>query len=238
MIELRNLKKTYQKGGENPIRAIDDISLSIKSGEMISILGPSGSGKSSLMNVIGLLDKPDSGEYSLSGENVLRMKDRELAPIRNNVIGFVFQAYHLLPRTTAIENVQLALLYANSPNYKEKSRQALAAVGLTDRENHRVSELSGGQQQRVAIARAIVNEPDIILADEPTGNLDTEVQSEIVELFQQLNKGGTTVVVITHDLEVAERTNRVISIRDGRISSDRNINTSESKKAKAQQSSI
>lgn len=226
MIDLKNLKKTYKKSGENPVHAINDVSITIEAGELVSILGPSGSGKSSLMNVIGLLDRPDSGKYSLNDQNVLTMGDRELAPIRNKVIGFVFQAYHLLPRTTAIENVQLALLYAKSPNYKEKSREALAAVGLANRENHFISELSGGQQQRVAIARAIVNDPDIILADEPTGNLDTTSQSEIVDLFKKLNDKGTTIVVITHDKEVAEQTNRVISIRDGKIESDHlNSNT-------------
>jgi ABC-type lipoprotein export system ATPase subunit len=228
VIELEHLRKTYQKRGEKPVHAIDDVSLTINSGEFVAILGPSGSGKSSLMSVIGLLDKPDSGIYTLDGRNVLTMGDKDLAPIRNKVIGFVFQAYHLLPRTTAIENVQLALLYANSADYKEKSKHALDAVGLGDRGSHYISELSGGQQQRVAIARAIVNDPDIILADEPTGNLDTKAQSEIVDLFKMLNKRGATVVIITHDQEVAEQANRIVSIRDGKIESDQYVNSDNS----------
>ena len=220
VIELRHLAKTYRKQGAAPIAAVDDISLTVERGEFIAILGPSGSGKSTLMNIIGLLDRPDSGEYLLNGRDALGMSEVDAAKARNSVIGFVFQAYHLLPRTTAIENVQLALLYANARDYREKSEAALELVGLGDRRKHYVSELSGGQQQRVAIARAIVNEPHIILADEPTGNLDSNTQGEIIELFKTLNRKRTTVVLITHNLEVAEQADRVIRIKDGRIAAD------------------
>jgi putative ABC transport system ATP-binding protein len=220
VIELRHLAKTYRKQGAAPIAAVDDISLTVERGEFIAILGPSGSGKSTLMNIIGLLDRPDSGEYLLNGRDALCMSEVDAAKARNSVIGFVFQAYHLLPRTTAIENVQLALLYANARDYREKSEAALELVGLGDRKKHYVSELSGGQQQRVAIARAIVNEPHIILADEPTGNLDSNTQGEIIELFKTLNRKRTTVVLITHNLEVAEQADRVIRIKDGRIAAD------------------
>jgi putative ABC transport system ATP-binding protein len=175
------------------------------------------------MNTLGLLDRPDSGEYLLNGDNVFNKNDDQLAPIRNKVIGFVFQAYHLLPRTTAIENVQLGLLYANAPDYEARSKAALEAVGLADRAFHDVSELSGGQQQRVAIARAIANEPDLILADEPTGNLDSENQAAVVELFKKQNAKGVTVVLITHDLEVANQAKRVIRIKYGKVESDTNL---------------
>jgi ABC-type lipoprotein export system ATPase subunit len=220
MIELRNLVKTYQKPKEPPVRALDHLSLHIASGEMLAILGPSGSGKSTLMNVIGLLDRADHGEYLLDGKAVHDRSSDELARLRNRFIGFVFQSYHLLPRTTAMENVQLPLLYADRSDYRERSEAALEAVGLADRRNHLAEELSGGQQQRVAIARAIVNEPAVLLADEPTGNLDSAATREIVELLAKLNASGTTVVVITHDPEVAKNMPRVVRIRDGKIESD------------------
>jgi putative ABC transport system ATP-binding protein len=223
MIELRNLFKTYQKPREPPVRAIDNVSLTIRQGELVAILGPSGSGKSTLMNVMGLLDRPDRGEYLLDGKPVQTLSDDELAGLRNRFIGFVFQSYHLLPRTTAIENVQLPLLYADCKDYKERSEAALAAVGLSDRKNHFAEELSGGQQQRVAIARAIVNKPSVLLADEPTGNLDSVATGEIIELFKQLrghNSHGTTVVLITHDREVAREADRIIRIRDGAVEAD------------------
>jgi ABC-type lipoprotein export system ATPase subunit len=225
MIELRNISKTYRKNGEPPVKALDEVSLRIEQGELVAILGPSGSGKSTLMNVIGLLDEPDSGEYILDGKAMSSHSGRELARIRNKVIGFVFQSYHLLPRTTAIENVQLPLLYSSRTDFVSRSEAALASVGLSDRRNHFASELSGGQQQRVAIARAIVNEPSILLADEPTGNLDSTAAREIVELFKAQNRRGTTVVLITHDESVAREAHRLVRIRAGRVESDASNNT-------------
>jgi putative ABC transport system ATP-binding protein len=218
MIELKDLAKTYQKAKEPPVKAIDRVSLRIEPGELVAILGPSGSGKSTLMNVMGLLDRPDSGEYLLNGRAVHDRSDDELAALRNRFIGFVFQSYHLLPRTTAMENVQLPLLYADCKDYKQRSEAALVAVGLSDRMSHFAEELSGGQQQRVAIARAIVNEPSVLLADEPTGNLDSVASGEIIGLFRrQCQEKGTTVVLITHDLEVARAADRIIRIRDGAV---------------------
>ncbi len=220
MIELRDLVKTYRKANEPPVKAIDHISLTIDKGELVAILGPSGSGKSTLMNVLGLLDRPDHGEYLLDGHAVSGLSSDELAKLRNQFIGFVFQSYHLLPRTTAVENVQLPLLYSDRTDYVERSEAALAAVGLSDRRNHLAEELSGGQQQRVAIARAIVNDPAILLADEPTGNLDSAASREIIELFRQQNAAGTTVILITHDHEIAAQADRVIRILDGAIETD------------------
>ncbi len=219
LIELKELRKTYRKPGEPPVKALDGVSLTIRAGEFIAILGPSGSGKSTLMNVIGLLDQPDSGEYRLAGQPMASLPGGRLAAIRNRTIGFVFQAYHLLPRTTAIENVQLPLLYSRHADYKRRSEVALEAVGLGDRRSHYASELSGGQQQRVAIARAIVNEPSVLLADEPTGNLDAQAAREIVDLFKAQNARGTTIVLITHDEAVAREANRVVRIRAGAIES-------------------
>jgi putative ABC transport system ATP-binding protein len=220
MIELRDLSKTYRKSNEPPVKAIDHVSLTIERGELVAILGPSGSGKSTLMNVMGLLDRPDSGEYLLDGRAVQELSDNELARVRNRFIGFVFQAYHLLPRTTALENVQLPLQYSDRTDYRERSELALAAVGLSDRRNHLAEELSGGQQQRVAIARAIVNEPSVLLADEPTGNLDSRATAEILELFKMQHAKGTTVVLITHEQEIAREAARVIHIRDGAVEAD------------------
>jgi putative ABC transport system ATP-binding protein len=220
MIELRDVVKTYRKPNAPPVKAIDNVSLSIQPGEFVAILGPSGSGKTTLMNVLGLLDRPDGGEYLLNGQPMQGMKADDLAGVRNRVIGFVFQSYHLLPRTTAIENVQLPLLYADRKDYAERSEAALAAVGLTDRMHHFAEELSGGQQQRVAIARAIVNEPSVLLADEPTGNLDSAASEGIMDLFKAQNARGTTIVLITHDLEVARQADRIIRVRDGAVESD------------------
>ena len=220
MIELKGLTRTYQKPGEPTVPALQDVSLTIAAGEFVAVLGPSGSGKSTLMNVLGLLDRADSGEYRLQGREVSELKARDMAGLRNRVIGFVFQSYHLLPRTTAIENVRLPLLYSKSTDYQRRSEAALAAVGLSDRRNHFASELSGGQQQRVAIARAIVNDPSLLLADEPTGNLDGAAAGEIVDLFRAQNAKGTTVILITHDEKVASAARRVIRIRAGAIESD------------------
>jgi putative ABC transport system ATP-binding protein len=220
MIELENVSKTYRKPGEPEVRALDGLSLKVSAGEFVAILGPSGSGKSTLMNVIGLLDRPDAGEYRLEGQATASLGGRELAAIRNRVIGFVFQAYHLLPRTTALENVQLPMLYSTRTDYVRRSEAALDAVGLGDRRSHYASELSGGQQQRVAIARAIVNEPSVILADEPTGNLDAPTARGIVDLFKALNRSGTTVILITHDESIASEANRVVRMRNGQIESD------------------
>jgi putative ABC transport system ATP-binding protein len=220
MIELKDISKTYRKPGEPEVKALDGLSLTIGAGEFVAILGPSGSGKSTLMNVIGLLDRPAAGEYRLEGKSTASLSGRELAAIRNRVIGFVFQAYHLLPRTTAIENVQLPMLYSDRTDYVRRSEAALDAVGLSDRRSHYASELSGGQQQRVAIARAIVNEPAVILADEPTGNLDTPTARGIVDLFKAQNRRGTTIILITHDEAIASEANRVVRIRSGRIESD------------------
>ena len=220
MIDLKNISKTYRKSGEPPVTALDGVSLQIGAGEFVAILGPSGSGKSTLMNVIGLLDSPTSGEYRLDGKPMAALSGRELARMRNKTIGFVFQAYHLLARTTAVENVQLPLLYSNRTDYAQRSDAALDAVGLSDRRSHYASELSGGQQQRVAIARAIVNEPAVLLADEPTGNLDTAAARSILDLFKAQVRRGTTVVLITHDESLAKEASRVVRLRAGAIESD------------------
>jgi ABC-type lipoprotein export system ATPase subunit len=220
MIDLQNVSKIYQKPGEAPVKALDGVSLRIGAGEFVAFLGPSGSGKSTLLNVMGLLDRPTSGEYRLDGKAMSSLSGRELARVRNRVIGFVFQSYHLLPRTTAIENVQLPLLYSNRSDFAERSQAALEAVGLSDRRSHYASELSGGQQQRVAIARAIVNEPLVILADEPTGNLDAAAARNIMDLFKAQNRRGTTVVLITHDENLAREAHRVVRLRAGTVESD------------------
>jgi putative ABC transport system ATP-binding protein len=217
VIELRELSKTYRKPNQPPVKALDRLSLDVAAGELVAILGPSGSGKSTLMNVLGLLDRPDSGEYRLDGRAVQDLADDELARLRNRFVGFVFQAYHLLPRTTALENVQLPLLYSDVADFSERSRAALEAVGLADRMHHDAEELSGGQQQRVAIARANVNEPKLLLADEPTGNLDSAAGAGILDLFRALHARGTTVILITHDAEVAKIAGRVLTLRDGAI---------------------
>jgi ABC-type lipoprotein export system ATPase subunit len=219
MIELRDVRRTYRKGLEE-IQALDGASLTIDRGELVAIVGPSGSGKSTLMNIVGLLDRPDSGTYRLDGQDVAELSPNEKARIRNERIGFVFQAFHLLPRTTAVENVELPLVYAERSATRGRGLRALERVGLADRANHQPGELSGGQQQRVAIARALVQEPDVILADEPTGNLDSQASGEIMDIFRQLNEQGTTVVVITHNEDVARRAGRTIAIVDGRIRSD------------------
>jgi len=219
MIELRQVNKTYRKDADE-VRALSDVSLEVKAGEFVAVVGPSGSGKSTLMNVVGLLDRPDSGAYYLDEGNVDEYSPDELARLRNEKIGFVFQTFHLLPKTTALENVELPLIYSSRPDISGLGAKALAMVGLTDRAKHLPSELSGGQQQRVAIARALVNDPELILADEPTGNLDSKAGMEILAIFQQLNRLGKTVVLITHDASVAKMAKRVVEIVDGRIVSD------------------
>ena len=219
MIELKQVNKTYRKDAQE-VRALTDVSLRVEVGEFVAVVGPSGSGKSTLMNVLGLLDRPDSGSYQLDQGEVEAFTPDELARLRNEKIGFVFQTFHLLPRTTALENVELPLIYSSRPDISGLGAQALERVGLKDRAKHLPSELSGGQQQRVAIARALVNDPELILADEPTGNLDTRAGLEVLAIFQELNRQGKTVVLITHDSAVATMAKRVVEIVDGRIVSD------------------
>jgi len=216
MIELDNITKVY-KMGRTELAALRGISLRVEQGEMVSITGPSGSGKSTLMNIIGCLDKPTSGQYRLEGIEVNKLNDNELAEIRNRKIGFIFQSFNLLPRTTALANVELPLIYIGADNRRQRASQALESVGLAHRAKHRPSELAGGEQQRVAIARALINNPSLILADEPTGNLDTQTSKEIMLLFKQLNQQGITIVLVTHEADIAAYTQRTIRMRDGQI---------------------
>lgn len=225
VVDARDLTKVYQMG-DVEVHALRGLSMLIEPGEIVAIMGPSGSGKSTLMNMLGCLDSPTSGEYYLDGERVAGMVDDQLADIRNRKVGFVFQGFNLLPRSSALANVELPLRYSstNGRSRRGMARSALEVVGLGDRMNHRPNELSGGEQQRVAIARAIVNEPSIVMADEPTGNLDTKSGDEIMELLLSLNHDrGTTLIIVTHDPEIAAHTRRVVNIRDGRVVMENNL---------------
>lgn len=221
IIKIVDLKKIYNLGTQQ-VRALDGVSISIHQNEYVAIMGPSGSGKSTLMNILGCLDTPTSGIYILNGTDVSKMDDSHLAEVRNKEIGFVFQSFNLLPRYSSLENVALPLIYSGIPRSirEEKATQALTNVGLGDRMEHKPSELSGGQRQRVAIARALINTPSIILADEPTGNLDTKTSIDIMKLFEQIYNNGNTVIVVTHEEDIARHARRIIRLRDGKVESD------------------
>ena len=221
MIKLHDVSRTFSVGGQE-VRAMDHVSLDVGRGEYLSIMGPSGSGKSTLLNIIGLLDTPNSGTYLLEGRDVTSLSDLQLADVRSRKIGFIFQFFHLIPRLTALQNIELPLLLAGVAKKERTSRSSrlIEEFGLSGRQHHRPDELSGGQRQRVAIARAVINQPAVLLADEPTGNLDRTSGAEIIDLLEQLNTGGQTLVVVTHDPEIGERAGRCIRVVDGRIAGD------------------
>jgi putative ABC transport system ATP-binding protein len=221
VIKIKGIKKIYKVGNQE-VRALNGVDIIINRNEYVAIMGPSGSGKSTMMNILGCLDSPTSGEYILNGTDVSKMDDNELAVIRNREIGFIFQSFNLLPRYTALDNVALPLIYSgeSKENREERAKAALASVELTDRMHHKPNELSGGQRQRVAVARALINNPSIILADEPTGNLDTKTSVDIMKLFEDIHKKGNTVIIVTHEEDIAKHAKRIIRIRDGVIESD------------------
>ncbi len=220
MIELKSISKTYNRGGKGAVFALRDVSLSVAPGEFIAIMGPSGSGKSTLLHLLGFLDKPDKGSYKIFGSEIMELSDDELAVLRNHLAGFVFQQFHLLRRVSALENTELPLIYAGKKGMRQTASNRLKEVGLAAREKHKPNELSGGEQQRVAIARALVNDPVIIFADEPTGNLDTKSEKEIIAILKSLNEQGKTIIMVTHEREIAECASRIITVRDGKIVSD------------------
>ena len=219
MIKIENLCKSFQRPGEALLEVLHEVDFNVGKGEFVAIVGPSGSGKTTLMNILGLLDRPDTGDYELHGKQVAKLSPEERAKVRNEAIGFVFQQFHLLPRTTATENVELPMLYSSrsDADIRKRAREALCRVGLEERLTHYPNELSGGQQQRVAIARAIVNDPAVVLADEPTGNLDQKSGSQIMGLFRDLNRNGATIVLITHDDAIANEASRVVRIDNGQL---------------------
>jgi len=222
MIELENITKIYRMG-KVEVPALRGVTLNIRQGEIIAIIGASGSGKSTLMNIIGFLDKPTLGSYTLEGVDVSRLNDNKLAELRNKKVGFVFQTFNLLPRASAFANVELPLIYSGGGQKRKRTMEALERVGLAARAKHKPTELSGGEQQRVAIARALVNNPALILADEPTGNLDTVATAEIVSIFRELNRDGITVVIVTHEADIANQTQRIIRLLDGKVISDEKV---------------
>lgn len=224
IVEIKNVKKEYTLGGET-VTALDNVSFTVNKGDFIAIIGPSGSGKSTLMNIIGCLDTPDSGEYYLDGQNAFSLKSKQLAEVRNHKIGFIFQSFNLLTKQSAFENVELPLVYRGigSKERKEIAMQALKKVGLLERAGHKPTELSGGQQQRVAIARALAGNPPILLADEPTGALDSKTGVEVMNLMKDLNRQGHTIILITHDLQIAKQAKRVIRIQDGRLAETKEV---------------
>lgn len=223
MIKLEDASKTYHLGKKIAIHALKGVNLTIEQGEMVAIIGASGSGKSTLMNVVGFLDKLTSGRYVFDGNDVSKLNDNQLADLRNRKLGFVFQDYNLLRRSTAAANVELPLVYAGGLRKRQRALEALERVGLAARANHKPTELSGGEQQRVAIARALVNNPMVVLADEPTGNLDSVSSAEIIDIFRKLNEEGITIIMVTHEMDIATRAKRIIRVRDGQIVSDEKV---------------